>query len=143
MDAMKLAVLKANWDNTPSSSDAWKLMIYRCDACDHQERIWNARPHVTPFGGVPCPNCFGPMTHAFFGSDTLEPFRWPQRGDLVFIDLPPELALIFARRRIAAGQIAGYQIPEEHTTETYARELALQALADFGGHPPAAMRLLS
>ncbi len=143
MDAMKLAALKANWDNTPSSSDAWKLMIYQCDACGHQERVWNARPHVTPFGGVPCPDCFEPMAHVFFGSDELKPLHWPQGGDLVFIDLPPELALIYARRRVAAGQVCGHQVPEGHTTETFARKLALQDLAEFGGHPPTAVRLLS
>lgn len=143
MDARKLARWKANWDDVPSSSDAWKLMIYRCDACDHQERIWNARPHVTPFGGVPCPNCRESMTHAYFGSDTHNPLHWPQAGDLVFIDLPAELALIHARRQVAAGQVAGHQIPEGQTTETFARELALLYLAEFGGHPPTAVRLLS
>lgn len=143
MDAMKLATLKANWNNTPSSSDAWKLMIYLCEECGHQERVWNARPHVTPFGGVPCPWCTGSMNHAYFGSDKLEPLHWPQRGDLIFIDTPPELALIWARRVVAAGQVAGHQIPDDLTTEAYARQLALNTLADFGGHPPTAVRLLS
>jgi len=143
MNAEEFAKARANWDDIPRSSDAWKLMFYECETCRHLEKIWNARPHVTPFGGVPCPICRGSMTHTCFGSDLMNPFHWPQAGDLVFVDLPPELALIYARRTIAAGQIAGHAIPDGLSTEDYARRLALHALIEFGGHPPTAVRLLS
>ena len=134
----KVAEARKNWDDQPSANDAWKLMIYVCDGCQHKEKIWNARPHVTPFGGIPCPACDAHMTHAFFGSDEFRPDHRPQKGDLIFIDTPPELALISARRIL--DRFAGRPgIPEPPPAE----ELALSNLADFGGHPPSVIRLLS
>ena len=130
-----VAEARKNWDDEPSSGDAWKLMIYVCDACQHKERIWNARPHVTPFGGIPCPDCAGYMTHAFFGSDEIVRDHVPVAGALIFIDLPPELALIYARRLLA--NYPGRPNPPP------AEELALSNMSDFGGHPPHAIRLLS
>ena len=134
-EGRKIAEAKKNWDDEPSANDAWKLMIYVCDDCQHKERIWNARPHVTPFGGVPCPTCPGHMTHAFFGSDKLVRDHAPVEGDLIFIDLPPELALIYARRLLA-------NYPDQENPPA-AEHIALNNLSDFGGHPPHAMRLLS
>ena len=131
----KIAEAKKNWDDEPSSGDAWKVMIYVCDGCGHKERIWNARPHVTPFGGVPCPECSDTMTHAFFGSDVHVPDYRPVKGELIFIDTPPELALISAKRTLA-----NYAGVEGAPT---AEDLALNNLSDFGGHPPHAIRLLS
>lgn len=138
-EGRKIAEAKANWDDEPSAKEAWAIMIYVCDGCGHKERIWNARPHVTPFGGVPCPRCSATMTHAFFGSDITAPDHRPKRGDLIFIDLPPELALIYARRMIERqaelrSDLPG--VPED-------KDLALNYLSDFGGHPPTAIRLLS
>ncbi len=52
---------RVNWHNEESAKEAWALMIYVCDHCQHKERIWNARPHVTPFGGIPCQLCGGDM----------------------------------------------------------------------------------
>ena len=134
----ELAEAKANWDNEPSAKEAWNLMIYVCDGCQHKEKIWNARPHVTPFGGVPCPACPATMTHAFFGSDVAAPDHRPQKGDLIFIDTPPELALISAKRMI---DLHGGR--EDLPDPPPAEELALSNLADFGGHPPSVIRLLS
>lgn len=135
----KLAEAKANWDNEPSAKEAWALMIYVCDQCGHRERIWNARPHVTPFGGLPCENCGeAAMTHAFFGSDVSAPDHRPVKGDLIFIDTPPELALIHAKRIIDLhGGREGLPKPPP------AEKLALANLADFGGHPPSCIRLRS
>ena len=136
----ELAEAKANWDDQPSPGDAWMLMIYVCDGCQHKERIWNARPHVTPFGGVPCPECSDTMTHAFFGSDWPDPDHRPKKGDLIFIDLPPEVALIHANRLIE--RIIRSPEPPPGSPPP-AKELALNYLSDFGGHPPTAIRLLS
>ena len=128
-----------NWDNEPSSADAWKLMWYVCDECRHKERIWNARPHVTPFGGLPCVRCgAAAMTHAFFGSDEEAVDHRPVKGDLIFIDTPPELALIHAKRTI---DLHGGR--EDLPDPPPAEQLALSNLADFGGHPPSCIRLLS
>lgn len=134
---------RANWDDEPSAADAWKLMIYVCDDCGHKEKIWNARPHVTPFGGVACEQCHGAsgMTHQFFGSDQYVPDHEPQAGDLIFIDIPPEVALIYAKRRIKQGIEAGYPIPEDKTFDDFAKELAMKDLEDFGGHSPYCIRL--
>ena len=135
----KVAEARKNWDDEPSSGDAWKLMIYVCDQCQHRERIWNARPHVTPFSGLPCENCSeSTMTHAFFGSDVLAPDHRPQKGDLIFIDTPPELALIYAKRIIDH-----YGGREDLPDPPAAEKLALSNLADFGGHPPSCIRLRS
>jgi hypothetical protein len=127
-----------NWDDEPSAKEAWAVMIYVCDDCRHKERIWNARPHVTPFGGVPCPACPGTMTHAFFGSDVAMPDYRPVKGELIFIDTPPELALISAKRVIDR-----YGSREDLPDSPSAEKLALSNLADFGGHPPSCIRLLS
>lgn len=132
-----------NWDNEPSAKEAWALMIYVCEQCSHKEWIWNARPHVTPFGGIPCPDCPGHMSHNFFGSDKEAPDHEPKAGDMVFIDYPPELALIYAKRRIQQGIDAGYPPPDDKTHEEFAKDLALSDLAEFGGHPPYALRLKS
>ncbi len=136
----ELAEAKANWDNEPSAKEAWALMIYVCDGCQHKERIWNARPHVTPFGGVPCPECSATMTHDFFGSDVTLPDHRPQKGDLIFVDLPPEIALIYAHRVLE--RMANSPTPPPGSPPP-AKELALNYLSDFGGHPPTAVRLLS
>lgn len=127
-----------NWDDEPGAKEAWALMWYECDGCHHRERIWNARPHVTPFGGVPCTACEAQMTHVLFGSDVAAPDHRPKKGDLIFIDTPPELALIHARRiiDIHAGR---EDLGDPPTPE----KLALSGLADFGGHPPSCIRLRS
>ena len=133
---------RANWFDKPSAGDAWKRMIYVCQDCRHSERIWNARPHVTPFAGVPCPACGGDMKHEFFSADETVPNYRPRAGELVFIDLPPELALIYARRRVENAQAGGYDIPGGQDPENYARELALEFLQEFGGHTPTVVRLI-
>ena len=133
---------RANWDDEPTAAEAWKRMIYACEKCHHVEKIWNARPHVTPFG-VSCPACGEIMNHKYFRSDAYEPDRRPRQGELIFIDLPPELALIYARRRVVKTQEAGYEIPEGKTEEAFARELAFIDLTEFGDHSPALMRLLT
>lgn len=135
----KVAEARKNWDDDPSSGDAWKLMWYVCDECRHKERVWNARPHVTPFGGLPCDGCGEPtMTHAFFGSDEEAVDHRPVKGDLIFIDTPPELALIYAKRIV--DQAAGRDdMPDPPPAE----KLALSNLSDFGGHPPSCIRLRS
>ena len=134
----KIAEAKKNWDDETGAKEAWSLMIYVCDGCQHKERIWNARPHITPFGGVPCPECSDTMTHAFFGSDVAAPDHRPVKGDLIFIDTPPELALIHAKRII---DLHGGR--EDFPDLPPAKKLALNNLSDFGGHPPHAIRLLS
>ena len=78
------------------------------------------------------------MTHAFFGSDVLAPDHRPVKGDLIFIDTPPELALIHAKRII---DLHGGR--EDLPDAPPAEKLALSSLADFGGHPPSCIRLLS
>ena len=75
------------------------------------------------------------MTHAYFGSDIRAPNYRPVKGELIFIDTPPELALIYAKRTLE--KYAGHK--DAPTPEG----LALNNLSDFGGHPPSCIRLRS
>lgn len=133
---------RANFDDDPSSDDAWKRMDFVCESCQALERIWNARQHVTPFGVV-CPSCGGHMRHRYPDSDTYEPDRRPQVDELIFIDLPPELALIYAHRQVALRVAAGYEMLCEEENRELAKKIAIENMAQFGGHQPALMRLLS
>lgn len=134
----KRAAMLENWSDEPASEDAWGLMWYRCESCNHEERVWNARPHVTPFGGIPCPQCEGSMNHEHYGSDIHDSEHFPKKGDLIFIDTPPEIALIYARRLIRnyANQPG---LPDPPTP----KRLALKSLATFDGHSPYCLRLIS
>lgn len=82
-----------------SHSEAFCLMKYRCEKCEHTETFWNARDGVTPFG-VGCPLCDGHMLHILWRADKHEPKHLPTTGQGVFITTPPELRVVFARRRV-------------------------------------------
>jgi hypothetical protein len=94
-------------------AEAFCLMWYACE-CGHEERIWNSRDGVTPFG-MQCPSCGKPdMFHRFFGSDTYAPDHKPNRGQRVWIDMTLEQAQQCADARIVSAAAHGHVIPEAH-----------------------------
>ena len=53
--------------------EAFCLMWYRCDTCDHAEQVWNSRDGVTPFA-MGCPSCGNAsLQHVDWGSDEYAP----------------------------------------------------------------------
>ena len=53
--------------------EAFCLMTYRCKDCGFEERIWNSRDGVTPFG-LACPSCKGhDHVHADWQNDRCNP----------------------------------------------------------------------
>lgn len=80
--------------------EAFCLMWYACP-CGHQERIWNSRDGVTPFG-MQCPSCgSSEMRHVRWQSDTYAPAHEPLPGRRQWISMTRERAERIARARIA------------------------------------------
>ena len=80
--------------------EAFCLMWYRCDRCQHMERFWNSRDGVTPFG-TQCPSCGDrSLHHVYFGSDQYAPDHKPPAGQKVWIDMTRERAEQIVRQRI-------------------------------------------
>lgn len=92
--------------------EAFALMWYACP-CGHQERIWNSRDGVTPFGGVSCPSCDGAvpphrsagggfpgLRHVMSGLDVTAPGHKLIDGQRFFRDGRPDEAVAIIKRRI-------------------------------------------
>lgn len=74
--------------------EAFCIMTYRCKDCGFEERIWNSRDGVTPFG-LACPHCKGHNHyHEDWQNDPCNPlFRSFMRpGQRYFISLTMERA---------------------------------------------------
>lgn len=81
------------------ANEAFALMWYACP-CGHRERIWNARPGVTPFA-MGCPSCGKPsLTHVDWGRDERKEDHKPHFGQRVWIDMTLERARTRARRHL-------------------------------------------
>lgn len=79
--------------------EALCLMWYAC-TCGHQERIWNSRDGVTPFGAS-CPSCGnGNLTHVRWREDKYSPDHKLVRGQRFWRDGTPDEAEAIMRRRI-------------------------------------------
>jgi hypothetical protein len=90
--------------------EAFCLMTYRCQDCGHEERIWNSRDGVTPFG-MTCLKCHGHnMLHVDWHRDECNPHHIPEPGQGVWIDIPPNLRAPAARARIASFDGTEYEL---------------------------------
>lgn len=116
-------------------AEAFCLMWYRCERCQHLERFWNSRDGVTPFG-TQCPSCGQPtLQHAFFGSDKYAPDHKPPVGQKVWIDMTRERAEHFIRKRIKAYKLQGHDaLPSEADIN-----LHVAAMFDHGTPPDMAV----
>jgi hypothetical protein len=91
-------------------AEAFKLMTYKCESCHYEERIWNSRDGVTPFG-INCPKCnLATSRHINWQWDEYLPEYIPVRGQRVFVDMPESMKLVFARRR-------AFQAPDKFLKE--------------------------
>lgn len=97
--------------------EAFALMWYQCDKCDHLERFWNSRDGVTPFGGVSCPSCgskglLGGLQHILFHLDEHAPDHKPHPGQRVWRDGTDEEAREILRRRFGELEKMGHPVPD-------------------------------
>jgi len=95
-------------------AEAFNLMWYKCLKCGHQERIWNSRDGVTPFG-TGCPSCGRPdLCHAYMGSDQYSPDYKPHPGQRIWVTASKEQVAQWAEEAIQRGLAAGFKTtPEE------------------------------
>lgn len=101
--------------------EAFCLMWYGC-ACGHQERIWNSRDGVTPFGTL-CPSCGEPnLKHVRWREDVYAPDHKPAAGQRLWVSMTRERAMAIAESRVKQFRDAGrdVEMPAER----------MQALAD-------------
>lgn len=75
-------------------SEAFMLMRYACDACGHNEMIWNSRDGITPFS-VGCRKCNKLANHIDWEGDIYAPDFRPQSGARIFSG-PPDNPYITA-----------------------------------------------
>lgn len=128
---MSIETIERSDDETFEAAEAWALMWYACE-CGHRERIWNARPGVTPFG-MGCPSCGKPsLRHADFGRDERAEHHKPHRGQRIWINLTMERAREYATKRVDATRAAGYPIPDGHTRESLIEHVAQGEYESFG-----------
>lgn len=93
--------------------EAFCVMTYRCKDCGFEERIWNSRDGVTPFG-LGCPNCGGHNhMHDDWHLDQYSPLHSFQLkpGNRYFISMTMERARIYAALNVDAAIAAG-RLPE-------------------------------
>jgi len=115
-------------------AEAFCLMWYACK-CGHQERIWNSRDGVTPFG-MQCPSCgspseMGSLMHVRWREDLYAPGHVPAPGQRIWIDMTWEAAEAYAEQRIAAAENRGIVI-DPARRESLARSI----LGEHGGSAP-------
>ena len=82
--------------------EAFCLMTYRCKDCGFEERIWNSRDGVTPFG-LACPHCKGHKHyHEDWQYDQCTPFfgLFMKPGQRYFVNMTMERAREYAARRV-------------------------------------------
>ena len=61
------------------------------------EEVWNARDGVTPFT-IPSKDGKKELSHIDFHRDVYLPFYTPPLGSRAFVDMTPEIAMVYARR---------------------------------------------
>lgn len=90
--------------------EAFCLMWYACKTCGHQERMWNSRDGVTPFG-MQCPSCGdSEMFHDRWQEDKFAPDHKPHDGQRVWVDMTLERAQQYADARIANATVQGFTV---------------------------------
>ena len=76
--------------------EAFCVMYYKCDTCNHTTSFWNSRDGVTPFCcGCILEGCKGTMQHEYFASDRLCA-KIPEVATHVWIDMTQEKAQAYA-----------------------------------------------
>lgn len=95
--------------------EAFALMWYGCEVCDHNERIWNSRDGVTPFGTT-CPSCGNIMRHYDWLRDERAPDHQLLPGQKYWRDGTPEEAIALIDRRAQKFAAQGHVIPEDVLT---------------------------
>lgn len=115
----------------PEAQEAYALMWYACP-CGHRERIWNARPGVTPFA-MGCPSCGKPsLKHVDWHCDTRAEKHVPHFGQRIWINLTMERARELAARRVDQCAAAGIPYPEGMTREALIEQVAKSEYESFG-----------
>ena len=77
---------------------AFCIMWYACK-CGHQERVWNSRDGVTPFGII-CSSCGDFARHAAMNQDEYDPQYQLHHGQKFFRDGTFEESKILCKRRL-------------------------------------------
>ncbi len=93
--------------------EAFCLMWYACQSCQHREQFWNSRDGVTPFGTT-CPSCgASELMHTEFYRDSYMPNHTPAFGQRVWVDMTKERAESYAKKRLEALKAHRRVIPSE------------------------------
>lgn len=111
--------------------EAFHLMWYACP-CGHQERHWNSRDGVTPYGSH-CPSC-GDFTirHSRWHKDEYVPDYKPHHGQRIWVDMTRERAEKYVRALIAGSKSTPYKIEDDRF-----ESLVLNTMGEqHGGHGP-------
>jgi len=110
-------------------AEAFCLMRYTCERCQHSEIYWNSRDGVTPFM-CRCPACEeGNMVHSNWRQDQYAPDHIPTPGQGVWIDMPESL-----RRPVAAGRVKSFD-GSEYELQGDERTDMIKHLTDAMFHP--------
>lgn len=103
--------------------EAFALMWYAC-VCGHQERYWNSRDGVTPFGTC-CPSCGGSsLLHVRWREDKVDPHHAPHRGQRIWVDMTREQAKAIAERVVALANATGRRVPDGYVEKLAASYFA-------------------
>lgn len=90
--------------------EAFCIMTYHCQQCGRVEKVWNSRDGVTPFI-IGCDMCGGgEMRHVDWQNDRRAEDHIPERGQLVFIDVPESLKKPLFARRISRFDGTQYEV---------------------------------
>lgn len=106
--------------------EAFCLMTYRSDDESEEELIWNSRDGVTPFSLTL--RSGKSARHVDWQNDAYAPYRTPQPGERIFVDLSPARAREAATRRVD-------QFPEFLPAGT-TREQMIESLVQGFLEPP-------
>lgn len=113
------------------------LMLYKCTKCGAEEKIWNSRDGITPFG-ISCRECGEFAQHEHWEKDVFNPFYSPPDGSRVFVDLTLERAKEKARKQVEFW----WEHPEYPMSQRFDNKedamysLANAALEEFAPHSP-------
>lgn len=111
-----------------SHAEAYCLMKYSAKDGSEVEWIWNSRDGVTPFGVLNRSRTVE-LFHVEWDLDRRVPHYRPQPGERIFVDLTPERAEHFARRRIELYWNEGeYPMRERFTSQDEALTVLVKGM---------------
>lgn len=84
-----------------SHMEAFCHMQYQCKTCGFVDTFWNSRDGVTPFCvDNACRGCGGgEMCHINWNQDKCEPDYVPNKGQMIFVDMPQAIYEIYIKMR--------------------------------------------